>query len=280
MTDKDGTSQIAEASVPVHVKAPFYAHPVLLWSVYPLLLLLGIGIPWMFWRRSERSRIEAAHEKRFNDMNMSFFSNISHEFRTPLTMIVGPVRMLQQTSDDPEQVALLKIVHRNIDRMLRLVNQLMDFNKLEQDALRLKVQCADLVSQLNKMSETFIYNARCKQMEFCTSGLEGTLLMLLDADKIEKIVTNLVSNTLKFAPPQSGRIELRLDTIGRREEPSSQSCCRRTMPSIRPRSGCNPTPCRRPRLRRCRPSSPNRRQRSIRRTSGRRFSSWTTMPKS
>lgn len=217
LTDKDGTSQIAEASVPVHVRAPFYAHPFLLWGVYPLLLLLGVGIPWMFWRRSERSRIEAAHEKRVNDMNMSFFSNISHEFRTPLTMIVGPVRMLQQTCDDPEQVALLKIVRRNIDRMLRLVNQLMDFNKLEQDALRLKVRRADLVSQLNEMSETFIYNARRKQMEFCTSGLEGSLLMLFDADKIEKIVSNLVSNALKFAPPQSGRIELTLDTLSRQQ---------------------------------------------------------------
>lgn len=217
LMDKDGTARIAEASVPIHVRVPFYAHPFMLWGVYPLLLVLGVGILWMLWRRGERSQIEAAHEKRINDMNMSFFANISHEFRTPLTMIVGPVRMLQQTCDDPEQVSLLKIVRRNIDRMLRLVNQLMDFNKLEQDALRLKVRRADLVSQLNEMSETFIYNARRKQMEFCTSGLEGTLLMLLDADKIEKIVTNLVSNALKFAPPQSGRIELHLDTIGRRE---------------------------------------------------------------
>lgn len=217
LMDKDGTTQIAETSVPVRVRVPFYAHPFMLWGVYPLLLAFGAGILWMLWRRGERSKIEAAHEKRINDMNMSFFSNISHEFRTPLTMIVGPVRMLQQTCDDPEQLSLLKIVRRNIDRMLRLVNQLMDFNKLEQDALRLKVRRADLVSQLGEMSETFIYNARRKQMEFCTSGLEGTLLMLLDADKIEKIVTNLVSNALKFAPPQSGRIELRLDTIGRRE---------------------------------------------------------------
>jgi len=217
LMDKDGTSQIAEASVPVHVRVPFYAHPFLLWCLYPLLLMLGIGIPWMLWRRGERSRIEAAHEKRVNDMNMSFFSNISHEFRTPLTMIVGPVRMLQQACDDPEQAALLKIVRRNIDRMLRLVNLLMDFNKLEQDALRLKVRRADLVSQLNEMSDTFIYNARRKQIEFCTSGLEGTLLMLFDTDKIEKIVANLVSNALKFAPPQSGRIELTLDTVSREQ---------------------------------------------------------------
>lgn len=217
LVDKDSTTCIAEASVPILVKAPFYARPFMLWGVYPLLLLFGIGVTWLLWHRAERSKIEAAHEKRVNDMNMSFFSNISHEFRTPLTMIVGPVGMLQQQCNDPEQASLLKIVRRNIDRMLRLVNQLMDFNKLEQDALRLKVQRADIVSQLSDMSETFAYNARRKQIEFCTSGLEGTLLMLLDADKIEKIVSNLVSNALKFAPPQSGRIELTLDTVTRRQ---------------------------------------------------------------
>lgn len=86
-----------------------------------------------------------------NRMNMSFFANISHEFRTPLTMISGPVTQLCESPKiEGENKQLLYIVQRSVGRMLRLVNQLMDFNKLENDTLKLRVKRTDIISQLQR----------------------------------------------------------------------------------------------------------------------------------
>ena len=85
--------------------------------------------------------MEREQEKKVNEMNMSIFANISHEFRTPLTMISGPIaQMSESPAIDDEGKRLLEIVQRNIKRMLRIVNQLLDFNKLENDSLKLKVR--------------------------------------------------------------------------------------------------------------------------------------------
>ncbi|MFV0265881.1 MAG: response regulator, partial [Draconibacterium sp.] len=144
-------------------------------------------------------------------------ANLSHEFRTPLTMISGPVAML--CSDGTirgENKQLLYIVQRSINRMLRLVGQLMDFNKLENDTLKLKVQLADIIAELNKLIEGFRLNAREKGIELKTYGLEDSFLMWLDADKLEKITANLISNALKFSGTK-GKIIISFDIITRDE---------------------------------------------------------------
>ena len=98
-----------------------------------------------------------------NRMNMSFFANISHEFRTPLTMISGPVTQLCESPKiEGENKQLLYIVQRSVGRMLRLVNQLMDFNKLENDTLKLRVKRTDIISQLQRFVDIFRINANEK----------------------------------------------------------------------------------------------------------------------
>lgn len=136
-----------------------------------------------------------------NRMNMSFFANISHEFRTPLTMISGPVTQLCESPQiEGENKQLLYIVQRSVGRMLRLVNQLMDFNKLENDTLKLRVKRTDIISQLQRFVDIFRINANEKGIALNTYGLEDTFLMWLDVDKLDKIVGNLLSNALKFTP--------------------------------------------------------------------------------
>ena len=217
--DNDRNIVEAENSITVTVEpAPWRT-----WWAYTLYLLLAAGVVFLFLRALYRIRLEKEQarraeqekeqEQRVNKMNMSFFANVSHEFRTPLTMISGPVTQLCESPEiDGNNKKLLHIVQQSVNRMLRLVNQLMDFNKLENDTLKLKVKRTDVVTELKRIMEIFNVNAQSKDISLLTTGIEDSFLMWLDADKIDKITTNLLSNALKFTP-RGGKIEVNFDVI-------------------------------------------------------------------
>jgi signal transduction histidine kinase/DNA-binding response OmpR family regulator len=166
-------------------------------------------------RLARRAEQEKEQEQRTNQMNMSFFANIAHEFRTPLTMIAGPVGQLAKSeSMDGEDKKLLSIAQRSVQRMFKLVNQLMDFNKLENDTLKLHIEDTDMAKVLNGICDTFEFNAHEKGLTLNRYGMDDSLKAWTDADKVEKIVYNLLSNALKFTP-NGGSIDVTLDTDGK-----------------------------------------------------------------
>ena len=191
------------------------------WWAWCIYLALAVALAYYLYRNARRvvharraarrAQIEKEQEKRLNTMNMSFFANIAHEFRTPLTMIAGPVGQLVRSSSlDDEERNLLSIAQRSIQRMFKLVNQLMDFNKLENDTLRLSVEQIDVVKVINDICDTFVFNAREKGITINRFGMEDSLMGWTDGDKLEKILSNLLSNALKFTP-QGGHIDVSLD---------------------------------------------------------------------
>ena len=193
------------------------------WWAYTFYLIAGITILAFFIRAMWRIRVEKqavlraeqakAQEQFINKMNMSFFANISHEFRTPLTMISGPISLLYSSSDiTGENKNLLRIVQRSVNRMLRLVNQMLDFNKLENDTLKLKVRPTEIVVFLKELTDIFRVNAESKSITMITNGLEGSFIAWIDEDKIDKIFTNLMSNALKYTPA-GGRINVNFDIV-------------------------------------------------------------------
>ena len=193
------------------------------WAKLLYLLVAGIAL-WQVWaarkrilaERSakEKAAFEKEQEQRVNDMNMRFFANISHEFRTPLTMISGPVGLLEKTDYlKPQEHKLVDTIKWNAARMLRLVNQLMDFNKLENDALRLKVSRQDLVALTEQTLAMFRITMAEKHITLQTEGLEDTLPAVVDPDKVDKVLSNLLSNAVKYTP-EGGIIGLKLDTDG------------------------------------------------------------------
>ena len=223
ITNNDKSIVERENSIRVIVKpAPWQTWWA--WCIYLLIAAAIIGIFIRAWLRikqeketTRRAKLEKEQEQRVNRMNMSFFANISHEFRTPLTMISGPVTQLCESPKiEGENKQLLYIVQRSVGRMLRLVNQLMDFNKLENDTLKLRVKRTDIISQLQRFVDIFRINANEKGIALNTYGLEDTFLMWLDVDKLDKIVGNLLSNALKFTP-NGGKVELCFDVITREE---------------------------------------------------------------
>ena len=163
-------------------------------------------------RATRQAQMEKEQEKRVNAMNMSFFANIAHEFRTPLTMIAGPVgQLIKKGNLSDEDHNLLSVAQRSIQRMFKLVNQLMDFNKLENDTLRLSVEQIDVVKAMNDICDIFEFNMKEKGLTLNRFGMEDSLLAWTDGDKLEKIVSNLLSNALKFTP-SGGHIDVSLDT--------------------------------------------------------------------
>ena len=200
------------------VVAPAPANAWWAWLIY---IALAAALAYYLYRNARRvvaarraarqAQMEKEQELRTNQMNMSFFANIAHEFRTPLTMIAGPVGQVVKSEHlSGDDKSLLTIANRNIQRMFKLVNQLMDFNKLENDTLRLSVEETDVVKVINSVCDYFIYNAKERGVAINRFGMEETLMAWTDADKLEKILTNLISNALKFTP-RGGHIDVSLD---------------------------------------------------------------------
>ena len=219
ITQNDQSTIVGENAIRVIV----HPAPWATWWAYTFYLIAGITILAFFIRAMWRIRAEKqavlraeqakAQEQFINKMNMSFFANISHEFRTPLTMISGPVSLLYSSSDiTGENNNLLRIVQRSVNRMLRLVNQMLDFNKLENDTLKLKVRPTEIVVFLKELTDIFRVNAESKSITMITNGLEGSFIAWIDEDKIDKIFTNLMSNALKYTPA-GGRINVNFDIV-------------------------------------------------------------------
>ena len=223
-----------EESIPIKVLPPWYATiwAILLWISLGALLL---GLAFTYYRHIRRVRKEAARriwqvrrerekaeeaekaEKELNKIQQNYFANVAHEFRTPLTMIAGPAQQLSTSAgiQGPDR-QLVDIIRRNATWMLSLVNQLLDFNRIGNSKLQLKVAKMDLAEPLRDTASLFRFNATSKGIELNTVGLEEPFTMWVDADKVQKVVMNLLSNALKFTPP-GGKVTLSFDVISRDE---------------------------------------------------------------
>ena len=223
ISDRNSHEVISENSIRIEISPSFWLS---VWA-FLLYILVSIGIIYLITQVRRQMNIEKSakrkaeqekeQERKVNQMNMSFFANISHEFRTPLTMIAGPVAQLSHATEmTNDNRRLLDIVQRNIHRMLRLVNQLLDFNKLENDTLKLKVREVDVIAQLNNLSDIFREMAKEKGIIFTTFGLEESFKAWIDDDKMDKMCFNLLSNAMKFTA-RGGKVELILDVITRED---------------------------------------------------------------
>lgn len=152
---------------------------------------------------------EATHAK------LVFFTNVSHDFRTPLTLVADPVEQLLGGDPlTPKQQSLLKVVHKNVTILLRLVNQILDFRKYENGKLELMRTNMDLRAQLQEWSHSFKSLAVKKHIHFALNAGDGQTdyRMALDAEKMERIYFNLLSNAFKFTP-ENGSISVTLSSF-------------------------------------------------------------------
>jgi signal transduction histidine kinase/ligand-binding sensor domain-containing protein/AraC-like DNA-binding protein len=145
-----------------------------------------------------------------NQLKLRFFTNISHEFRTPLTLIAGPVKNLLSSLPGPEETrASLLIINRNVQRLIHLINQLLDFRKVETGKLELKVSKGDLGTHIKNIFSSFEQLAVDAQINYKYTKEPCSEEQWFDHEKIENVLLNLLSNAFKHTPPK-GSIYLSL----------------------------------------------------------------------
>lgn len=201
-------------AITITVLRPFYLR---LWFLVGMLLLLGAGVwGWLRWRiwqhQAEQRRLETEIKQathvieqqaqdllRLNETRSRFFANISHEFRTPLTVILGMAASLND-KPDPQLHQMGELIERNGSNLLRLINQILDLSKLESGEMHLHPIRADLVSFTRYVGESFHSMAGAKGIQLHFLSDEETCEADFDKDKLQDIIANLLGNALKFTP--------------------------------------------------------------------------------
>ena len=216
----DGQWSTEELVQKVRIRpSPFLSWPMLL--LYGLLLVGAVlaGIYLYVRSKMDRERLDLTAQEKMLVEQMSqerttFFTNVSHEFRTPLALIYGPVKELSRsTSLDEKDKKLVGVVERNSERMIRLTDQLLQFNQSAVNRDELSVVRTDLASVVRKMLENFEYMFRQKNLAVHLNA-PSMLDAYCDRERVERIVFNLVSNAVKYTP-ERGQIEVSLTSDGK-----------------------------------------------------------------
>jgi len=161
--------------------------------------------------RLERLNAKKLHE--LDMMKLRFYTNISHEIRTPLTLILGPLeKMRANTIPENEIKGHVEVMHRNATQLHQLINQLLDFRKLETGNLKLALTCGDMVSFLAEIVGSFDKYAEEKEINLKFNSLKKEIITNFDADKLGKIMNNLLSNAFKFTG-KGGKISVNLSLV-------------------------------------------------------------------
>ena len=216
--NSDGYVGIKEATLGIVVNPPFWMS----WWAYllyaaGLVVVLFLARYRMLKREREKFHLqqienEVAKNEEINNMKFRFFTNVSHELRTPLTLIISPLEgMLKETTDELQSTRL-QLMCRNAQRLLHLVNQLLDFRKGEMSTHQLSLSEGDIISYVHSVCNSFLLMADKKHIQFSFFSGIDTFSMAFDADKVGKIVMNLLSNAFKFTP-EGGRVTVMIEHV-------------------------------------------------------------------
>lgn len=225
--DRDGHSFGKITSITVHVKPPFwltvYAYIFYFIAIVGILLYLRYRAMQELKRkfRMEQERLQAKQQleqerkeaERLHELDMmklKFLTNLSHEFRTPISLIMGPVETLLSEEKFKSGSGHLDIIKRNARRLLNLVNQLLDFRKMEEHELKLSLSEGELVSFIRDVSEMFRDLSSRKNISLTFVSKLDHIYTSFDHDKLERILFNILSNAFKFTH-SGGSIKVELD---------------------------------------------------------------------
>lgn len=190
------------------------------WWAYILytLIIISIIITTFYYyinkerrkTRIELERIEAKRQHELDELKLQLFANISHEFRTSLTLILGPMEHIKNKLIDVEGKAQFEVMQRSGNRLMRLINQLLDFRKLEANKMTVTPTSQDIVSFMKEIYGIFTYHAKLKDINYSFHSSIDNLNMSFDKDKLDKIIYNLLSNAFNYTS-SGGNISVTLD---------------------------------------------------------------------
>lgn len=186
-------------------------------SGYIILSLFILGaIMWVSYIRMrdrnelKMERLRAQEQEELSRNKMQFFTNISHEFRTPLTLIVGPLQEMYQTESDKERSHITKMMLRNANRLLRLINQILDLRKAENNKIEIEAHSINLVSFVQDFIGIFSDMMHRKDISLSLDYNSKDIIIWYDPDQLEKCLYNLLSNAIKYTE-DGGRIHISIN---------------------------------------------------------------------
>lgn len=214
--NNDGVWNEEGANIEVVILPPLWKT----WWAYLIYFLLFVGffifILYYFVNREkikakiELERLEAKRQHEADELKLQLFANISHEFRTSLTLILGPLEHIMVKVKDRNDKSLLEVMHRNASRLMRLINQLLDFRKIEANKLSVQLVTQDIIPFLKEVFEIFKFHAEQRNVTYSFSSSFDKLVIDFDKDKMDKILYNLLSNAFNYTD-EGGHISVILD---------------------------------------------------------------------
>lgn len=225
--NRDGVWSEHEATLTIIMNPPFWKTKTA-FALYALILLIALVITRRliqqregvkFALEQERREIHRVHE--LDMMKVKFFTNVSHEFRTPLTLILTPIERLIKKATDPDQIVQFQLIQRNGKRLMKLVNQLLDFKKLEVHDIKFNPSKGDIVNFIKDTALSFSDLSEKKNITLEFHSSVDHFETLFDQDKLEKILFNLLSNAFKFTL-ERGVVSVRLALITGDNDPLIQ----------------------------------------------------------
>ena len=216
---------------PVELKITILPPPWKTWWAFLIYIALAITFLYYFTiyvldqikqkHQLRYEQIEKNQLKNLDALKTQFFTDISHEFRTPLSLILGPSEEIlanETVSNDVKHKA--NLIHRNSKKLLYLIDELMTFQKLDQGKLQLKPQQIEMLSFVKDIYENFQHLAQKKSIEFSLTADKETYLANVDAGKMEMVLNNLLFNAFKYVP-QRGSITINMQMTAKAQLPST-----------------------------------------------------------
>ena len=207
---KDYLTESDSREITIHISPAWWAS---VWAKtgYVLIAIAALICAYLLLRnhyRTQQKMLEHIHREEINETRQRFFINISHEIRTPMTLIISPLQQLMHNDRDEGRQKIYRVIYRNSERILRLINQLMDIRKIEKNQMKLTYQEVELLGFIRDLCDMFAEVAAQKHitLDFRHNDLTE-MKVWLDIANFDKVILNLLSNAFKFTP-EGGHVEI------------------------------------------------------------------------
>ena len=194
-----------QREIDIRVEAPWYRRTGAYILYLCLLGALGVGLSWIIRRRQQQK--QERKDAEMKELRLGLFTNLTHEIRTPLTLVMDPLRTLREQEDDPNRKDTYNLMYRNCLRINRLVNQLMDLRKIDAGQMPMHFRETDLVYFIKDIMQSFLTLARSKRVDFTIRTERPEEPLWIDQGNFDKIVYNILSNAFKHTPDE-GRVRI------------------------------------------------------------------------
>ncbi|MBZ9631684.1 response regulator [Salegentibacter sp. LM13S] len=216
---KDYGEYSNEQELAIIIHPPWYFSS---WAKLTYLLLL-VAITYFIVqevlqrRKTKKELQEHLRAEQINEAKLQFLTNISHDIKTPISLIINPLKKLIKTDEEEDRQKLYKIMERNSERILHLLNQLINARKFDQGKIELKYQKTEIISFVKSITSLFDDQIESRGINFYINHPDSEIIAFIDPNHFDKIIQNLISNAIKFTP-QNGIIEVNIGILEKKKE--------------------------------------------------------------